>query len=145
MDRPGRKLKFVTPFDRPHHELCPFRELRRRSYQRGVTSKYALASPPDDGRAAGCVRWTSADVPGDTVLLAEVVTRLVPPCPRWIDEPNYMFEARFRAVCADAHRRWWRDGNGRSRWFPPIVRVTEQGNPTDGRVGEFVRAWTTRC
>lgn len=141
----GRKPRLTSPFDVPHHDLCPFRELRRRSYQRGVTSKYAVASPLDDGIAAGCVRWTSADVPGDTVLLAEVVTRLAPPCPRWIDEPDYVFEARSRAVCADAHRRWWRYGKGKPRWFPPLVRVTEQGNPTDGRVGQFVRAWTKRC
>jgi hypothetical protein len=39
-------------------------------------------------------------------------------------------------VCADLCRRWCRDS--KPRWFPPIVRVTEQGRPTDGSVKEFV-------
>ena len=130
------------PFDVPYHELCPFRELRRRAYQRGVRSKYGLeASAATAAAGRRCVRWTSLDVPGDTVLVSEVTTRLAQPSPELDDLRRFPYV--YHSVCASEDaRRGWR--NGKPRWFPPLVRVTEQGNPTDGRVGEFAGSCWSR-
>lgn len=126
------------PFEKPWHEHCPFRELRRRAYMRGVRSKYGL----DASAGLRCVRWTSLDVPGDTVLVSEVTTRLAQPSPRREGLMDFKYKIYSNCAFDDARRDWF---DGKRRWFPPLVRVTEQGNPTDGRVGEFVRSWTPRC
>ena len=124
-------------FDAPGPEPCPFRELRRRTYQRGVTCQYGLRSDPYNGRMdLGLTRWTSLDVPGDTVIVTEVTSRISKAGPLWRDHmPPYLYKVHRDCAREDAHRVWF---DGKPRWFPPLVRVTEQGNPTDGSVGEFV-------
>ena len=132
-----RAPKGCGAFDAPRHELCPFREFRRRSYQRGVTHKYAIAT--DFANRATPLQytlWSSLDVPGDTVKLEEVVTRLVPPSFTYASEPAYLREVHFRETQRDAKRIWW---DNKPRWFPPLARLTDQGNVTDGRVGQFLR------
>ena len=123
-------------FEVQWHDSSPFCELRRHSYQRGVRSKYGLAVCPDDDLdPANCFRYTSLDVPGDTVLVSEVTTRLAEPGPGRESLPEYLYDVYLKCAHRDARLRW---KDGKPRWFPPLVRVTEQGHSTDGRVGQFV-------
>ena len=132
-----RAPKGCGPFDVPRHELCPFREFRRRSYQRGVTHKYAIElDPADRATPPRWTLWSSLDVPGDTVKLEEVVTRLVPPSSLYADCPGYLRDVHLIETQRDATRIWW---DGKPRWHPPLARLTDQGNVTDGRVGQFLR------
>lgn len=102
-------------------------EFRRCSYLRGSTCKYAISVSPDGlyDNNRKSYRYESADVPGDTVRLSQVTTRLVGFAPN---------NLRLARMFAKDH---WPCGK-RPRWFPHLQRVTEQGNPTDGRVGRFV-------
>ena len=68
--------------------------------------------------------------------LAEVVTRLVPPSSSYADCPAYLQKVHFIETQRDAKRIWW---DNKPRWFPPLARLTDQGDVTDGRVGQFLR------
>jgi len=127
-------------------------EFRRCSYLRGSVSQYAIFELKNRGAINAFsemkanytfatpggwdttervfdpkvyCRYESADVPGDTVRVSEVATRLVGFLPDNVKLARLFAKDR------------WQNGR-RPRWQPPLVRVTEQGNPTDGRVGEFV-------
>ena len=74
------RSKLAGAFDRPYQELCPFRELRRRSYRLGISFFYAVSTDhADPTTMSRWTRWTSQDVPGDTIKVADVATRLEPP------------------------------------------------------------------
>jgi hypothetical protein len=107
-----------------------------------VGFKYGLAVYPDDDLdPANCYRYTSLDVPGDTVLVCEITTRLAEPGPKREGLPEYLYDVYLRCAQRQARRNW---KDGKPRWFPPLVRVTEQGHSTDGRVGQFVVTYKGR-
>jgi hypothetical protein len=134
------RSKLAGAFDRPFQELCPFRELRRRSYQLGTTRYYAVSTDhADPATLSRWTRWTCHDVPGDTVKVAEVTTRLEPPRFLNMSEREYWQEKCFRPTRLEAQRVW---DDGKPRWFPPLVRETEQGNSTNGRLGSHLGKWS---
>lgn len=134
------KSKLAGAFDWPYQELCPFRELRRRSYRLGINFYYAVsADHADPTTMSRWTRWTSQDVPGDTVKVAEVTTRLEPPRFLNMSEREYWQEKCIPRLRLEAQRVW---DNGQPRWFPPLVRETEQGNPTNGRLGSHLGKWS---
>lgn len=134
------RSRLAGAFDLPYQETCPFRELRRRSYQLGINFYYAVSTDhADPATLPRLTRWTSQDVPGDTIKVFEVTTRLEPPRFLQMSEREYLQEKFFRPMRCEAQQVW---DNGKPRWFPPLVRVTEQGNPTNGRLGSHLGKWS---